>query len=54
MSAVFWGFLGVRKESGHQQDMSSLSLVHVIIAAVIGVMIFMSILLLVVKLVLAK
>ncbi len=54
MVAIMWAFLGVRKGEGQEQDMASLSFVHVIIAAVVGVLIFMGILLLVVKLVLLK
>jgi hypothetical protein len=54
MKAVLWGFLGVRKASGQDEDMASLSFVHVIIAGVVGVIIFMSILLLIVKAVLVK
>jgi len=54
MKAVLWGFLGVRKASGREEDMASLSFVHVIIAGVVGVLIFMSILLLIVKAVLVK
>jgi hypothetical protein len=46
MRAVLWGFLGVRR--------GSLSFVHVIIAAVIGVIGFMTILLLIVRAVLAS
>jgi len=49
MRAVLWGFLGIRKGQGHEEDMASLSLVHVIIAGVIGVVIFMSVLLLIVR-----
>ena len=52
--AVLWAFLGVRKGDGQKQDMASLSFVHVIIAGVVGVIIFMTILLLIVKAVLAK
>jgi Protein of unknown function (DUF2970) len=54
MVAILWAFLGVRKGEGQEQDMASLSFVHVIIAAVVGVIIFMGILLLIVKLVLLK
>jgi hypothetical protein len=49
MKAVMWGFLGVRKQSGLQEDVASLSFVHIIIAGVIGALIFMAILLLIVK-----
>ena len=54
MVAILWAFLGVRKGDGQKQDMASLSFVHVIIAAVVGVIIFMGTLLLIVKLVLLK
>jgi len=54
MRAVFWAFLGVRKSRGHSEDMASLTFVHVIIAGVVGVIIFMTILLLIVKAVLAN
>lgn len=49
MIAVMWAFLGVRKKSGLQDDVASLSFVHIIIAGVIGAMIFMGVLLLIVK-----
>ncbi|MBU3622836.1 DUF2970 domain-containing protein [Polynucleobacter sp. AP-Latsch-80-C2] len=49
MKAVMWGFLGVRKQSGLQEDVASLSFVHIIIAGVIGALIFMAVLLLIVK-----
>ena len=49
MKAVMWGFLGVRKKSGLQEDVASLSFVHIIVAGVIGALIFMTILLLIVK-----
>jgi hypothetical protein len=49
MKAVLWGFLGVRKKAGLQQDVASLSFVHIIIAGVLGALIFMGILLLIVK-----
>ena len=54
MVAILWAFFGVRKGKGQEQDMASLSFVHVIIAAVVGVIIFMGTLLLIVKLVLLK
>jgi hypothetical protein len=49
MKAVMWGFLGVRKQSGLQEDVASLSFVHIIIAGVVGALIFMALLLLIVK-----
>ena len=51
MKAVMWGFLGVRKKSGLQEDVTSLSFVHIIIAGVVGALIFMATLLLIVKVV---
>ena len=47
MQAVMWGFLGVRKKSGLQEDVASLSFVHIIIAGVVGALIFMATLLLI-------
>mgnify|MGYP000048801397 FL=1 len=49
MRAVLWAFLGVRNKSGLQNDVASLSFVHIIIAGVLGAIIFMAILLLIVK-----
>ena len=49
MVAVLWAFLGVRKKSGLQEDVASLSFIHIIIAGVRGALIFMGILLLIVK-----
>jgi hypothetical protein len=49
MKAVMWGFLGVRKKAGLQEDVASLSFVHIIIAGVVGALVFMAILLLIVK-----
>ena len=51
MKAAMWGFLGVRKQAGLQEDVASLSFVHIIIAGVIGALIFMAVLLLIVKVV---
>ena len=51
MKAVMWGFLGIRKKSGLQEDVTSLSFVHIIIAGVVGALIFMATLLLIVKVV---
>ena len=49
MIAVLWAFLGVRKKSGLQEDVASLSFVHIVIAGVVGALIFMGVLLLIVK-----
>ncbi|CAN5892872.1 DUF2970 domain-containing protein [soil metagenome] len=52
--AVFWSFLGIRKKSDYEQDAAQLNPLHVIIAGVIGALIFIAILVLVVKSVVAK
>jgi hypothetical protein len=54
MKAVMWGFLGVRKQSGLQDDAASLSLVHIILAGILGAVIFMAALLLIVKMVVSS
>ncbi|MFZ6774137.1 DUF2970 domain-containing protein [Undibacterium sp. SXout7W] len=54
MKAVFWSFLGIRKKNDYEQDAAQLNPVHVIIAGIIGAIIFISILVLIVKHVVAK
>jgi len=54
MKAVFWSFLGIRKKSDYEQDAAQLNPVHVVIAAVIGGLIFIATLVIVVKMVVAK
>ena len=54
MKAVMWGFLGVRKQSGLQDDAASLSFVHIILAGIFGAVIFMSALLFIVKMVVSS
>ncbi len=40
LKAVLWGFLGVRKGKGYNEDIAKLNPVHIIIAAVIGTILF--------------
>ncbi len=40
MRAVAWSFLGIRKGKGYEEDVSQLNPVHVIIAGVIGAVLF--------------
>ncbi len=47
--AMLWAFLGVRKKSGLQEDVTSLSFVYIVIAGVVGALIFMGVLLLIAK-----
>lgn len=54
MKAVFWSFFGVRKKSDYEHDAAQLNPVHVIIAAVIGALIFIATLVIIVKIVVAK
>ncbi|MCX7219006.1 MAG: DUF2970 domain-containing protein [Burkholderiales bacterium] len=52
--AVFWSFLGIRKKSDYEQDAAQLNPLHVIIAGVIGALIFIATLIIIVKSVVAK
>jgi hypothetical protein len=54
MKAVFWSFFGVRKKSDYEQDAAQLNPVHVLIAGVIGALIFIATLVIIVKIVVAK
>ena len=54
MKAVFWSFFGVRKGRDHARDVATLNPVHVIIAALIGVAIFIGVLVLLVRIAVAQ
>lgn len=54
MKAVFWSFFGVRKKSDYEQDSQQLNPLHVIIAGLIGAIVFIATLLLIVKSVVGK
>lgn len=49
MKAVFWSFFGVRKKKDYESDAANLNPVHVIIAGLIGVAIFIGLLMLAVR-----
>ena len=51
MKAVFWSFFGVRKRSDYENDAAKLNPLHIIIAGVIGAAIFVTVLVLIVKMV---
>ena len=53
MKAVFWSFFGVRKKSDYEADTQQLNPVHVIIAGIIGAALFVLVLVLIVKAVVA-
>lgn len=49
MKAVFWSFFGVRKRKDYEHDAANLNPVHLIIAALIGLVMFIGVLMMVVK-----
>jgi hypothetical protein len=54
MRAVFWSFFGVRKRKDYEHDAAHLNPIHVIIAALIGVILFIGILIAVVRIAVSK
>ncbi|MFJ3057745.1 DUF2970 domain-containing protein [Herbaspirillum sp. NPDC087042] len=54
MKAVFWSFFGVRKRRDYESDAARLNPVHVIIAGIIGAVVFVAILVTIVKVVVAN
>jgi hypothetical protein len=54
LRAVGWSFFGVRKSAEHEKDVNELNPVHVIIAALIGVGVFILSLVLLVRWVLSS
>ena len=54
MKAVAWSFFGVRKSGEFEKDVSQLNPVHVVIAGVIGAILFIVVLLLLVNWVLSS
>ena len=54
LKAVFWSFFGVRKKSAYEQDVAKLNPIHVIIAGILAAAIFITILLTIVKSVVAN
>ena len=54
MKAVGWSFFGVRKSAEYEKDVSRLNPVHVVIAGVIGAVLFIIVLVLLVNWVLAS
>jgi hypothetical protein len=41
--AVFWSFLGIRRRAHHEQDMVKLKPAQVIIAGIVGAIIFIAV-----------
>ena len=54
MRAVAWSFFGVRKARDYEQDLNRLNPVHLVIAGVIGAVVFIGVLLAIVNWVLAS
>lgn len=54
MKAVFWSFFGVRKRRDYEDDAVNLNPFHVIVAALLGLAIFIGVLLLLVKLAISQ
>ena len=54
MKAVGWSFFGVRKSADYEKDVNQLNPVHVIIAGLIGVAIFIGVLIALVSWVLSS
>lgn len=54
MKAVAWSFFGVRKSRDYEQDVAQLNPVHVIIAGVIGAVVFIGVLVLAVNWIIAS
>ncbi|MBV2181903.1 DUF2970 domain-containing protein [Castellaniella sp. MT123] len=50
---VAWAFLGLRKRSGHDDDLSRIGPAHLIVAGILGGVVFVLLLLLAVRLVAA-
>ena len=49
MKAVFWSFFGIRKRSDYEHDAANLNPLHLIVAALIGVLVFIGVLVMLVK-----
>jgi hypothetical protein len=49
MKAVAWSFFGVRKSSEYEKDVSQLNPVHVIVAGILGAVIFVVVLIVLVR-----
>ena len=54
LRAVGWSFFGVRKSAEHEKDLAQLNPVHVVIAGLLGVAVFIAALVLVVRWVLSS
>jgi hypothetical protein len=51
LAAVFWSFVGLRRNKDYEKDVTGLNPVYVVIAGLLGVAIFIGVLIAVVKMV---
>ncbi len=49
MKAVAWSFFGVRRSSDYENDVSRINPLHVVVAGVLGVLVFIGVLLALVR-----
>lgn len=54
MRAVFWSFFGVRKRKDYERDAANLNPLHLIVAALLGVALFIGVLVLLVRIAVAR
>ena len=54
MKAVFWSFFGIRKRSDYEHDSANLNPVHLIIAGLLGAALFIGLLVVLVRIAVAK
>jgi len=53
-SAVFWSFFGVRKRSKLEEDVTTIKPQHIVIAGIIGAALFVLVLLMIVRIIVAN
>lgn len=53
LKLVLWAFLGVRKQSGYDEDIARVPASHAIIIGIVGVILFIALLITVVQIVLS-
>lgn len=54
IKAVAWSFFGVRRAADYESDVNRLNPIHVVIAGVLGALLFIAVLLLIVRWVIAS
>ena len=52
--AVFWSFLGIRKRAAHESDVTRLKPAQVIVAGLIGAVVFVTVLILIARFVVSR